>query len=98
LICHQQTQANRRTFTVADPVLWENLKQQIDLIGNDINALQEEKALKKQRYNDAKNKLNEAKDDEGKYIKTSGKAQRGIVSRIESIFAKNYTEKPYHHR
>ncbi len=34
---------------VADPVLRENLKQQIELIENDVNALQEEKALRKKR-------------------------------------------------
>jgi hypothetical protein len=46
---HQLSQANRCTFMVADPVLRENLKQQIELIENDVNALQEEKALRKKR-------------------------------------------------
>jgi esterase/lipase len=52
------------------------------------NVMREEKALKKKRDNDAKKELKEAKDDEEKYKKNFGKAQRNVVSKIEYIFSK----------
>jgi hypothetical protein len=45
------------------------LKQRIDLVSNDIGALQEEKALKKASYDNAKNEMKKAKDEEKKYKK-----------------------------
>jgi hypothetical protein len=71
--------------------------QRIDLISNDINALQEEKQLKKNAYDDAKKQVKAAKDEEENYKKRLGKAQQNVVAKIESILAKNHIEKPYYH-
>ncbi len=49
---------------MSDPVARENLKQQVDLIDNEINALQEEQKLKKALFDSTEKKLKEAKDDE----------------------------------
>jgi hypothetical protein len=52
-------QVNRRVHVVLDPVLREKIKQQIDLISNDVNALQEEQKLMKEKYVNVKKKFKE---------------------------------------
>ncbi len=39
---------------MSDPIARENLKQQIVLVANEVNALQEEKKMKKISYDSAK--------------------------------------------
>ncbi|MFO0446693.1 MAG: hypothetical protein ACK51L_03400 [bacterium] len=42
--------------------------------------MQEEKALKKTSYDNAKNEMKKAKDEEEKYKKNLGKVQHAVVS------------------
>jgi hypothetical protein len=59
--------------------------------------LQEEKALKKASYDNAKNEMKKANDEEEKYKKNLGKVQHAVVSKVESILSQNHIEKPYYH-
>ena len=59
--------------------------------------MQEEKALKKTSYDNAKNEMKKAKDEEEKYKKNLGKVQHAVVSKVESILSRNHIEKPYYH-
>ena len=88
------SQVNRRTYVVSDPIARENLKQQIVLVANEVNALQEEKKMKKISYDSAKEALKEANDDEENYKKQLEKVQQNVFSEIESILSKNHIEKP----
>ncbi len=55
---------NRRVHVISDHILRDNLKQHIDLISNDVNALQEEQKLKKEKYDKLKKDIKEGKDEE----------------------------------
>jgi hypothetical protein len=55
------SQVNRRPYVVSDPIARENLKQQIDLIANEVNALQEEQKLKKISYDRANKSIKGSK-------------------------------------
>ncbi len=46
---------------MSDPIARENLKQQIDLIANEVNALQEEQKLKKISYDRANKSIKGSK-------------------------------------
>lgn len=59
--------------------------------------MQEEKALKKASYDNAKNEMKKAKDEEEKYKKNLGKVQHAVVSKVESILSQNHIEKPDYH-
>ena len=90
-------QVNRRVHVVSDPILRDNLKQQIDIVSSDVNMLQEEQKLKKRKYDDLKKDFKEAKDEEEKFKRELGKTTRQVTSQIESILSKNYIERPYYH-
>jgi len=61
------------------------------------SALCKRKKRLKKGYDDAKQALKAAKDEEEKYKKTLGKVQLNVVPKIESILSKYHIEKTYYH-
>jgi septal ring factor EnvC (AmiA/AmiB activator) len=57
------SKVNRRTYVVSDPILRENISQQIELVANDVNALYEEQKLMKEQLSNLKKDLKEASDE-----------------------------------
>jgi hypothetical protein len=92
-----RSQVNRQNYVVSDPTARENLKQQIALSVNDINALHEEQKLMKDQVGNLKRSLKEATDEADCLKKSLGKTTRQITNEIESILSKNYIERPYYH-
>lgn len=75
----------------------EKIKQQIDLISNDVNALQEEQKLMKEKYVNVKKEFKEWKDEEEKFKRQLQKNTGQVMNEVESILSKNYIERPYYH-
>jgi hypothetical protein len=91
-------QVNRRVHVVSDPILRDNLKQQIDIVSSNVNILQREQRLMKRKYDDLKKDFKEAKDEEEKFKRELGKTTRQVTSQIASILRKSYIEsRPYCH-
>jgi cell division septum initiation protein DivIVA len=91
------SQVNRQNYVVSDPTAREKLKQQIEPIANDMNTLHKEQKLMKDQVANLKRGLKEATDEADCLKKSLGRTTRQITNEIESIFSKNYIERPYYH-